>query len=169
MTNASIPSDIAPFAQSWAEVRARGHVVRYRRSGTGRTVIVFGVPERDGPGWPDLLDALGAGFRLLIPEPPPTDDDIPCWLSSFLEGLGMPGVRLVAAGRLCAPALQLALVEGDQLAGVVLIAERGGRAAAGGASVADGIRELKVPVLVVDPSLPADEVIPLVTGFLRGG
>jgi hypothetical protein len=162
MLNPPTPDVSARPTESWAEVRARGHVVRYRRSGTGRTVVAFGLPERTDTAWPELLDALGAGFRLLVPEPPPSDDDIPCWLSSFLEGLGMPSVRILAAGRLCAPVLQLALVDGEQIAGVVLIAD-------GEKPVDAVVRELTVPVLVIDRSLPADELVPLVSEVFRGG
>jgi hypothetical protein len=162
MPNASNPADLTASAHSWAEVRARGYVVRYRRSGIGRTVIVFGAPERADTAWAELLDVLGSGFRVIVPEPPPDEDDIPCWLSGFLEGLGIPSVRVLAAGQLCNPVLQLALIEGDQVAGVVLFAEVGDPPEA-------SISELTVPVLVVDRSRPADEVIPLVMGFLRAG
>jgi hypothetical protein len=161
MPTPPIPTVPPRPAESWAEVRARGHVVRYRRSGTGRPVVVFGLPEHADTAWPELLDALGAAFRLLVPEPPPSEEDIPCWLSSFLEGLGISSVRILAAGRLCSPVLQLALVEGEQIAGVVLITDHG--------DAGPAVGELTVPVLVVDRSLPAEELVPLVTKFLRGG
>jgi hypothetical protein len=162
MRNPSMPADIARPPDSWAEVRARGHVVRYRRSGSGRTVLVVASPDHPDAVRSELLDVLAAGFRLIVPEPPATEEDVPCWLSSFLEGLGIPSVRVLTAGSLCVPVLQLALLEGEQIAGVVLIAEHG-------EMLEPALRELTVPVLVVDPSRPADEVVPVVAEFLRGG
>lgn len=159
-----ISADPPRHAETWAEVRARGHVMRYRRSGTGRTVVAFGSPGYPDPVWPELLDVLGAGFRLIVPELPATEEDVPCWLSGFLEGLGVSNVRILAAGRLCIPVLQLTLVEGDQIAGVVLVADDDQ-----GEALATTLDEVSVPILVIGRGQPANEVVPLVTGFLRGG
>src|SRR3712207_2802925 len=100
MSNSPISADAPRHAETWAEVRARGHVMRYRRSGTGRTVVAFGSTAHPNPAWPELLDALGAGFRLIVPDPPAAEEDVPCWLSGFLEGLGVSNVRILAAGSL---------------------------------------------------------------------
>jgi len=164
-----IPADALPQAETWAEVRARGHVMRYRRVGSGRTIVAFGSPTHPQPIWSELLQVLGASFRLILPEPPATDDDVPCWLSGFLEGLGVSNVRLLAIGDLSLPVLQLAVVEGDRIAGVVLMTEGRGWRVEGGGVLERTLEQMTVPLLVIDGSQPADEIVPLVTGFLGAG
>lgn len=88
-------SDTTRAHESWAEVRAHDRVMRYRRSGVGRAVLVLRSPEDPEPLWPELLEALGAGYRLIVPDPPPGDADVAGWLAGFLEGLGASNVRIL--------------------------------------------------------------------------
>jgi hypothetical protein len=167
MSKSSFPESVR--AESWAEVRARDHVVRYRRSGLGRAVLVLVPPDHADPIWPELLDALAATFRLIVPEPPAAEPDAAAWLATFLEGLGASNVGILAAGCFCIPALESALAEADQIARIVLVpgGAGGGRPAANGV-LETAIRDVGVPLLVVRRAQPADEVVPLVTEFLRG-
>jgi hypothetical protein len=161
----------APRApEAWAEVRANDRVMRYRRAGTGRAVIVLYSANDPQPPWPALVDALvdalGAGFRLILPEPPDADADIAEWLADFLEGLGMSNIGIVAAGRFCIPTLELTLLGVDQVARIVLVPNgRGGETGLGGAlETATG--QAVVPLLVVRDGHPMEEILPIVTRFL---
>ena len=158
-------------AESWAEVRARDQVMRYRRSGVGRAVVLLLCPgESPEPFWPALLEALGADFRLIVPELPAADADVAGWLAGFLEGLGVSNVGVLAADRFCLPALELALLEGDQLTRIVLVSDGPGgpRHPSGGGKLQTPLGQAALPLLVVHRGQPASEVVPLVTGFLRG-
>ena len=177
MSNPSAPSPLpARPADAWAEVRAHDQVMRYRRSGAGRAVLVLGAPHggngangihgANGAGqlWPELPDALAARFRLIVPELPTAGADA-AWLADFLEGLGTPGVAVVAAEPFCTPALELACRDADQIARVVLVplTEAGGEWVLGTSARAAG-----VALLVVARELAAGEALPLVARFLAG-
>jgi hypothetical protein len=165
MSKSSFPDSVRA-AESWAEVRARDHVVRYRRSGLGRAVLVLIPPDHPDALWPELLDGLGGAFRLIVPEPPAAEPDAAAWLATFLEGLGVSNVGILAAGCFCIPALEAALAEADQISRIVLVpaGAGGGRPAANGV-LETAIREVGVPLLVVRRAQPADDVVPLVIEF----
>ena len=158
-----------PPPATWAEVRAHDHVMRYRRSGVGGAVLVLVSPDRPDSLWPELTEALAARFRVIVPELDAAGASAAVWLADFLEGLGVARVAVVAADAYCIPALELALLDADQLARVVLVP--GGDAAR--ASALDGALgasppQAAVPLLVVRRGLAAAEALPLVTGFLAG-
>jgi hypothetical protein len=123
MSNPSIlrPPALSPHADPWSEVRANGRVMRYRRSGVGRPVVVLRPHDLDDGVWPALLDRLGARHRLFVPELPPRGADITSWLAAFLDGLGVSDVAVVAAGCFCLPALELALRGVDRVARLALM------------------------------------------------
>jgi hypothetical protein len=118
----SNPSSLLPH-ESWSEVRASDQVIRYRRCGAGRTVLVLQPDHPDDTSCPALLEALGARFRLLIPELPARATDLASRLALFLDGLGVADVAVLAFGDLCVPALELALLGGDQVARLALVTE----------------------------------------------
>jgi hypothetical protein len=152
---------------TWAEVRAHDHVMRYRRSGTGRAVLVLCSADGAEELWPELADALAARFRLIVPDLPP-GVDVAGWLGEFLEGLGSAGVAVVAADPFCVPALELALLDADQVARIVLVpgGEVGETGLAG--ALATTTRAASVSLLVVRRGLSAGDALPLVTRFLEG-
>ena len=163
---------------TFAEVRARDHVMRYRRSGAGRAVLVLcagggAAPEggESSPLWPELPGELAAHFRLIVPEVPAgatAAGDVAALLVDFLDGLGTCGVAVVATDRFCVAALELALLDADRVARVVLVP--GGSAEGTGldGALATAGRASSVPLLVVRRGLPAGEALPLVTRFLAG-
>ncbi len=165
MPNPSLAAALPPL-DSWAEVRAHDHVMRYRRSGAGRAVLVLRSGDGPEPLWPELVDALAARFRLIVPELPSAGADVAAWLTDFLEGLGTPGVAVVAADPFCIPALELALLDTDQVARMVLVP--GGQVEETGldGALATTARGASVPLLVVRRGLPAGEALLLVTCFL---
>jgi hypothetical protein len=162
----SSSSDTTLADESWAEVRAHDQVMRYRRSGVGRAVLVLRSPGNPEPLWPELVEALGIGYRLIVPEAPARDADLARWLADFLEGLGVSNVSILAADSFCIPALELALLEGDQVARLVLVAEGRGWRWEVGATLETATRGLRVPLLVVRRGQPAGEIVPLITDFL---
>lgn len=165
-----------------AEIRAHGTVMRYRRRGTGTTVLVLAEGSEDQG--PELTEALSASFRVLTPELPADRAARTSWLSDFLEGLGARNVGLVALGELCSPARELALLRPDQIARMVLVPNGDPEDPGIGArrdTVADGERPgtvgaaeppetgeaAPVPLLVVSCPHPVDVMIPVITAFLQ--
>lgn len=177
---AAAPALCPPAA--FAEVRARDHVMRYRRSGAGRAVLVLwadgatAADEGDSlPLWPELPGELAAHFRVIVPEVPSgatTAGDVAILLADFLDGLGACGVAVVAADRFCIAAVELALLDADRVARVVLVP--GGGSGPGETTGLDGVLAATgraaqpVPLLVVRRGTRAAEALPLVTRFLAG-
>jgi hypothetical protein len=85
---------------SWGEIRANGSVMRYRRwrlgAGEGAAVVVLG--SRLGVVVPELTD--------------------PASLGPFVEGLGTPGLTILAAGPFYHAALELAATDPERVARV---------------------------------------------------
>ena len=169
MSNPPFPA-AARTAEWWAEVRAHDRVIRYRRSGVGRAVLLLlRAPDDSEPLWPELLDGLDRSFRLIVPEAPSAGADVASWLADFLEGLGVSSVRILAFDPFCIPALELALLEADQIDRIVLVPNGSGAGTrgAGRGALATAMREVAVPLLVLRRGQPVDETLPLVTAFLE--
>lgn len=86
--------------------------MRYRRLGAGPPLVVLGPV--------DDLDGYAARFRVIVPEMPEPGEDLQAWLAAFLEGLGTPGVSIVAAGPFHAAARELALGDPGRVTNLVL-------------------------------------------------
>jgi pimeloyl-ACP methyl ester carboxylesterase len=144
--------------------------MRYRRSGAGGVVLVLVSPDQPDSLWPELSAALAARFRVIVPELDAAGASAAVWLADFLEGLGFARVAVVAADAYCIPALELALLDADQLSRVVLVPGGDTAARAAGLDGALGASppQAAVPLLVVRRGLAAAEALPLVTGFLAG-
>jgi hypothetical protein len=157
-------------ADRWAEVRAADRVTRYVRRGSGAPAVVLQAPHGAHPPaalWPGLADALAAGCRVILPEAPPPDAGFATWIRSFLDGLGLPPATLVAAEPYCLPSLELALLDPERLAGLVLV-PRGGGAETGLTGALATAAPDAVPLLVVRGDCPEAEALPLVAGFAAG-
>jgi hypothetical protein len=155
----SNPSAATPH-DGWAEVRASDQVIRYRRHGAGRPVLVL---QPHAPTCSALLNALGTRFRLLVPELPAAGAEVAARLALFLDGLGMTDVAVVAFGALCLPALELTLLGGDRVGRLALVLD--GRSALpelGGALVAASDQAPLPLVLIRDDGSTAEEVPGLV-------
>ena len=150
----------------WAEVRSRDQVVRYRRSGSGRAVLLLQAPGKTQPLWPEVLELLCTGARLIEPEPPAAEEEIAPWLTLMLEGLGLADVTIVALEGFCMAALERALVDPDRIARIILACHsRDAIAKLGPEAIA---RLSAVPLLVIGLDQPANEVAERVAGFMRG-
>ena len=164
MTIPSAPA--APTRETWAEVRAHDRVMRYRRCGAGQAILVLRPADGPEPLWPELARALAANCRVIAPDVP-AGADVAAWLSDFLDGLGLARIAVVACDAFCVAALELALLDPDRVAGLVLVAD--GASDAGGV---DGVtattteRAGAVPLLVVRRGLAVEQALPRVTRFL---
>ena len=149
----------------WGEVRSRDQVVRYRRSGSGRAVLLLQAQGKTRPLSPEVLELLCTGARLIEPEPPANEEEIPHWLSLMLEGLGLADVTIVALEGFCMAALERALVDPDRIARIILACDsRSGVAKLGPEAIAS---LSAVPLLIVGLDQPAQEVTERVAGFLQ--
>jgi hypothetical protein len=171
MPNRSITG--APPVEGWAEVRAHDQVMRYRRVGAGRAVLVLAPSHGAHALPPDVVHALAARFRLILPEVPDgshSTDWVVGWLADFLDGLGTTGVAVIAAGAFCAPAVELARRDADQVARVVLVP---GSPGAGAGRAAGPLAERphaagpSLQLLDGEPSA-VGLALPRIVGFLGG-
>jgi pimeloyl-ACP methyl ester carboxylesterase len=143
-----------------------GHVTRYARRGTGHPVVVLRGAADDASLWPSLVGQLASRWRVIIPQPPEGDAGLVSWVGGFLDGVGLSPVTVIAAGRFCAPALEFALLDGDRLAGLVLVpggpAEHTGLTGSLGTTARSGLS----PVLVVRRECPSGNARALVERFV---
>jgi pimeloyl-ACP methyl ester carboxylesterase len=151
-----------------AEVRAHDQVMRYRRAGAGRPIVMLRSAGAE-PFWPELDADLVSRFRVITPELPADCDDVAAWVAAFLEGVGLDRVLLVAADSCCLPALELVLLDGCQVEGLVLVP-----AGAVGETGLDGtlagtFASASVPLLVVRRGLSAADALPMLRQFLSHG
>jgi len=77
---------------STAMVMANGLATVYRRWGSGRTVLLLGIPE-------SIALTLGDSYRVIVPELPLGFSDLVAarWLSGVFEGLGIAEATIIAA------------------------------------------------------------------------
>ena len=158
-------SSQAPATDTWAEVRARDRVTRYRRSGAGRAVLLLDSAHGSSL-WPELLHVLGANFRLIVPEVPSDCTNNEAWLAGFLEGLGTMPVAVVAASDFCVPALDLVLRDVDQVARLVLVPDGEADDPGREGSLATSAGPASVPLLIVRRGLGGNEALPMIARFL---
>jgi hypothetical protein len=160
-------------ADCWSEIRTRDHVMRYKRIGAGRPVLILQSSGGLDALCPALTRALTDGaFRLIVPELP-DGVHLAGWLADFLEGIGAASVGVVATDRFSMAAIELALLGAEQIARVVLVAdERGpfGRwcDAWQQADLQRAGRATRIPLLLIHREQPGEETSALVRTFLVG-
>jgi hypothetical protein len=135
-------------------------VVRYRRIGTGRpTLLLYSLSDSQGL-WPEVIDTLAAGCRLIIPTPPAMGADVESWLAALIDGLGVSNLTVIATEAFGFAPLQATLGRCDQIARIVLVAASAG--------VRTFAPTASTPVLVLQRDSPADEVLHRLSSFLGG-
>jgi pimeloyl-ACP methyl ester carboxylesterase len=118
--------------------------------------------------WPGFVGRLAEGRRVILPEVQGGSDRFTAWLRSFLDGMGLPPVSLIATGDLCVAALEFSLLEPDRVQKLVLV-PTGTAEETGLASVmTPSVGTASVSMLVVRRDCPPSDAIPLVERFLRG-
>ena len=156
-----------PLPSTIAEVRAHDQVMRYRRAGAGRPVIVLRGTDDPDALWPELDAELVSHFRVVTPELPAGCDDVAAWVADFLEGVGLDRVAVVAAEPCCLSALELALLGADQVERLILVP-----AGAAGETGLDGtlartLAGVSMPLIVVRRGLSAAVALPILRTFLQ--
>jgi hypothetical protein len=149
-----------------AEVRVAGHVTRYVRRGAGRPVVVLSGASDCEALWPELLDAIAAHCRLILPEVPAHEAGFSSWLRGFLDGVGLPVVSLIATGHCCLPAVELALLDADRLERLVLVPDGCAEVTGLMGMLGTGERPSALPLLVLRRAASAEEALQLVEPFL---
>ena len=154
---------------SFAEVRAHDHVMRYRRAGTGRPLLVLRSSLEPHPLWAELDDALVGAFRVFTPDVPSAGVDVAAWMRDFLEGVGLERVAIIADDSLCITALEMVLLNADQVERMVLVPAGTASETGLDGTLATSLAGIAVPLLVVRRGLTASEAIPLLMRFLGPG
>ena len=107
----SSPSSPVQLTDAVAEVRVGDLTTRYRRSGSGRPVVVLHPPsEVDAETW-HLAELLSGHCRVIVPELPSGVVDAAAWLRDFLDALGIERAAVVVPEQLGIAALDLALLD----------------------------------------------------------
>ena len=151
-------------AETLAEVRAHDQVMRYRRAGAGRPLVVLG----GGPDalWPELEPDLVTRFRVVTPEVPGHDGDAAAWARDFLEGVGLDRVVLLAAEPFCIAALELVLLDADRVERLVLVPSGDAGETGLDGTLATTLAGGGVPLLVVRRGLALAQALPQLRAFL---
>ena len=159
---------LTPSPDRWAQVRVAERVTRYVRRGAGHPVLLLRAQGDDCPLWPALVDALAARCRVILPEAPEADVGFASWIRGFVDGVGCLPVTLIAAGEFSLPALELALLDVDRLARLVLMPCGDAEEAGLTGVLATRPRPRALPVLVVRRECPAAHAVALVERFVAG-
>src|SRR6476620_5146238 len=152
-------------AASWAEVRAHDQIVRYRRSGSGRSVLLLCPDATVSTLWPELVELLDRDFRVLVPVVPP-EAELIRGLTGFLEGLGTSRVAVVATDTLCMAALELALFDTERIARALLVPCTRDELVGLEAALTAPARDPSVPLLVVPRTTAAAIAVARIAAFL---
>lgn len=152
-----------------AVVQAGATVTSYERTGAGEPVLLLVGPDADiaTPFWQAIRKAIGAQFRLVVPDPSPNVSDLSGWLGSFLDGLGVEGASFVADEKVGVAAIGFALLAPDRVSRLVLVSTSSPDVQ--GLDGAVGDRKSSHPLLVVRAQGDPDAVAASVVRFLSGG
>jgi hypothetical protein len=106
-----------------AVVRAGATVTSYERTGAGNPVLLLVGPDEDiaTPFWLAIRRAIGAQFRLVVPDAGPTTGDLGGWLGTFLDGLGVEAASFVADEKVGVAVIGFALLAPDRVSRLVLV------------------------------------------------
>lgn len=104
----SSPSSSSLLSDSVAEVRVGELTTRYRRSGSGRPVVVLQPPNDADASASRLEELLSDRCRVIVPEIPAGVTDVAAWLRDFLDALGIERATVVLPEQLGITALDLA-------------------------------------------------------------
>ena len=153
-------------AGTLAEVRAHEQVMRYRRAGAGRPLVVLRSAAEADALWPELDAELVARNRVLTPELPADCEDVAAWVAAFLEGVGLDRVVVLAAEPCCLSALELALFNASLVERLVLVPAGAVSETGLDGTLATTLAGVTVPLIVVRRGLDAAVALPLLRNFL---
>jgi pimeloyl-ACP methyl ester carboxylesterase len=154
-------------ADSFAEVRAHDQIMRYHRAGAGRPILILRSALEAQPFWAELDAALTSAFRVLTPDVPAAEVDVAAWMRGFLEGVGLDRVTIIAEGSLCIAALEMALLNSDQVQRLVLVPAGHTSETGLDGTLATSLAGVAVPLLVIRRGMASAEAVPLLMQFLE--
>ena len=160
--------DAARPSDSLAQVRSADYTTRYIRIGAGQPVLIIDATMDPSSVWSELIGRLANGRRVILPEVQGGADRFVEWLRSFLDGMGLPPMTLIATGALCVPALEFALLEPDRIERLVLVPTGGAEATGLAGEMTPALSGATVAILIVRRDCPAADAVPLIERFLRG-
>jgi pimeloyl-ACP methyl ester carboxylesterase len=150
-------------ADSLSQVCAAGFTTRYRRSGAGAPVILL---SGSGALGFELVGALAARHRVIVPEVPGVDGRFLAWMRAFLDGLGLRGCTVVAAEPYCLAALELALLDEDRVSRLALLPAGKGEELRLAGELASAARGGTLPVLLVRAEQDGANAVRAIANFV---
>lgn len=156
---------LASAPDTIAEVRAHERVVRYRRSGSAGPALVLVAADPGTDLWPDFSRLLAERYRVINPDLADPGEAAKS-LRSLLEGLGCMAVPLVAAGRYCDAALELALDCHESVGRVLLVPELSDDEGLDAEVAVLQATVITAPLHVISRRLPVEEAMHRAIGFL---
>ena len=104
-----------------AMVRAGDSVTAYLRSGRGDPVVLLRRTDLADPVWGTILAEVAGRFRAILPEKVPEGDGFASWFRSFLDGLGLGTVRVVADAHYGMSCATTGMLDPDWLSSLVVV------------------------------------------------
>lgn len=137
-----------------AMVRAGESVTAYLRTGKGEPVVLLRRASLADGLWGAVLNEVATAFRAILPERAPEGDDFASWFRSFVDGLGLGAVRVVADAHFGLRCAETGLLDPDWLTMLVVVANEEERSAV--AAVLAGLPDAQVAtaILITDGETP---------------
>jgi hypothetical protein len=159
---------VSPASDAVADVRAQVHahdrVVGYRRSGAGTALLLLAA---DDELWPGFAERLAEHYRLVVPELPANVNEVAGVVRCLLDGLGASGVPVIAAGRFCDAALELALGRNEFVGRVVLVPELMGETSDLPSGTYSRPPMIALPLCILSRDLPVADALRRTITFLQ--
>ena len=151
-------------AEVRAQVHAHDRVMRYRHSGAGTSLLLLSA---DNDLWPGFAERLAEHYRVVVPELPDNPNEVAAELRCLLDGLGASQVPVIASGRYCDAALELALGRNEFVGRAVLIPEPVGASSDLPSGTYTRAPVITLPLCIVSRELPVAAALRRTIAFLQ--
>lgn len=149
--NSDLPQRSGSFQ---AMVRAGESVTAYLRTGKGEPVVLLRRTSNGDSIWGLLMGEVSNSFRVIVPERAPEGDDFAQWFRSFLDGLGLGTVRVVADAHFGARCAETGLLDPDWLTMLVVVSNAAEQATVTAAFAAYADAGVATTILTTDGEDP---------------
>ena len=144
-----------------ALVRAGNSVTAYIRTGKGEPVIILRRAGYAEQLWALVLDQVATGFRAIVPESAPEGSEFAAWFRSFLDGLGLGTVRVVADAHYGVRCAESGLLDPEMLTVLVVISHAAEYDAISRSLARESV--VRVPAIIVSADTNDPQEIALLT------
>ncbi len=148
-------------------MRAGTATTEYTRSGTGPTVVLLAPSGLDHPVWSAITGAATRRLRVIAPDRFPSDQRFASWLRSFLDGLGLARVSLVAEAEIGIRVIGFALAQPERIQRLVVLTDSDEHDTPPG-RLAGSLPEYPHPLLFLSWDRPRVEITERLLEFLAG-